>query len=400
MIHRYTFLLVVSVILPTLGNQIVCGATSPSGAGAAASTINRAVSLLTVEYPPGTAIGDPQQLVRYRFSAGRMFSREVVLMTATRVCRYDLGRNRIYRNRYVITHWGDCIDVEAKKLLHQSQVEELVDCDGDQVILQSEKDGHFLLNVYNLKSNRYRPLDLPSKWALVCPHGRRRAVLSSDSTKSVCCSPAGELRLRTLDGKESVLGRGFHWERSVLSSTEGEQDVPLLWLDEQRILTQRRNGELVIVRLDGSVQPVVSIPVRESPSQMLLPPKIYRNVAEQVTYDCGQSSWTIDVKNSSYESQPWLILGHGFEVKIVAGTGRQHILRYRGREIGCESCRVYESPSAEQYLAVTYGLPADGHDRPRGFKVWNAVSGQWAAIDPPWIECLVGWIEDTACNAG
>ncbi len=54
-----------------------------------------------------------------------------------------------------------------------------------------------------------------------------------------------------------LLGAGFYVEYShLVSSLTG---VPLIWLDSERVLTQKSNGEIVIVTVDGSIVPVVNI---------------------------------------------------------------------------------------------------------------------------------------------
>src|SRR5687768_6467984 len=59
-----------------------------------------------------------QHLVRYDFVNGEFSGKEKILTTKTQGVRFDLGGNRIYRNRFIITDWGDVFDISTGKILH------------------------------------------------------------------------------------------------------------------------------------------------------------------------------------------------------------------------------------------------------------------------------------------
>ena len=126
---------------------------------------NQSVALLTAECQSIRDTCHVQHLVRYRFRNGVMVSRDVILSGPTDGVRYDLGQNHIYRNRYVITNWGDIVDVPNKKLLHEGEGE-YVATEGDRIIHEVntiKTNGHFY---YDLKTRQYGRIHGPTKWAL------------------------------------------------------------------------------------------------------------------------------------------------------------------------------------------------------------------------------------------
>ncbi|MBI3652961.1 MAG: hypothetical protein HY231_18195 [Acidobacteria bacterium] len=92
------------------------------------------VALLAVECEAKNGVCEIQHLVRFRFKNGELLSKDTILTSETDRIRYDLGNNHIYQNRYVITNWGDVIDVQTKELLHVGKGK-YVGTEGDQVIL-------------------------------------------------------------------------------------------------------------------------------------------------------------------------------------------------------------------------------------------------------------------------
>ena len=82
------------------------------------------VSLLVAEYDDNAASNHMQNLINFVFVDGAMVSKETVISLPTQKAgvkgnyvRFDLGKNRIYRNRYVVTGIGNVIDIKSKKLL-------------------------------------------------------------------------------------------------------------------------------------------------------------------------------------------------------------------------------------------------------------------------------------------
>jgi hypothetical protein len=136
---------------------------------------NQRAALLAVECEAVAGLCSKESLVRFRFENGVLVGKDLILTTDTSRVRYDLGENHIYRNRYVITNWGDIVDIQNKKLLHKGDGK-YVAAEGDRIInyvSRTGSEGHFY---YDLASKRYQRLHGPTKWALP-------GVLSPDQSK-------------------------------------------------------------------------------------------------------------------------------------------------------------------------------------------------------------------------
>ena len=164
----------------------------------------------------------------------------------------------------------------------------------------------------------------------------------------------------------------------------------MLWLDNETILTQRANGNLVTVKLDGTVSPLVDIPCKELPISL---PTLERDPEGRIIYRCV-SSYVIDVKNRSYAPRKWYKYGHGFDMEEQE-TGSSHVVRYRGVEIGRERLLYWPGRSMAGHLAVICEREGRSSSRDLEVRVWSALSRQWTAIEVGWSGSLVGWLDDS-----
>ena len=121
------------------------------------------VSLLIAEYDNNAAKNHMQHLVNYVFIGGTMISKETLLSVPTQkegvkgnYVRFDIGKNKIYRNRYVVTGIGNVIDIQTKKLLVSEQAN-FVAFKGDSIIFYTNDifKGKFF-SVLNLKTELYQ----------------------------------------------------------------------------------------------------------------------------------------------------------------------------------------------------------------------------------------------------
>ena len=170
-------------------------------------------------------------------------------------------------------------------------------------------------------------------------------VLSPDGTMSVLSEwvDGGKIWLNDVNGTKRSLGSGFRLEHSVLASTI--RGVPLMWLDNDRILTQRSNGEIVVVKTDGTVEPIVRIDFNHAEgsdleTSSLLDGALYasfsRDCDVNIIYKINLTSnpdscFLIDVENKSYSlyNLERTALGYGFEYDNESEKDST-VIRYEG----------------------------------------------------------------------
>ena len=342
---------------------------------------NRKVALLVSECEGTDGICSTQTIVRYRFVDGVQVSNDLILRTATLRVRFDLGQNHIYRNRYVLTEWGDVIDIQTKKVLHEG-IGEYIATEGSRLIQRVKRTGVAGVFYYDVESRRYSRLRSPNKWELP-------GLLSPDQTKSVSVGDFGkhDVWLHTLKSKEKLIASGFRV--SVSDSCCSLPKLSVLWLDNDRILTQSANGEIVILRVTGEVEPLLKIPVNEPPNTL---PEFYRNADGQIIYDHGEEAYILEIANKKYLPYKWVSLGNGFERESDSSAGQQsgNMIRFQGQEIGrwWACC----AKTTNGFVAMEYGDAGSNLGYPKGVKVWNSVNNQWLTIDAKRLNTIIGWV--------
>lgn len=213
-------------------------------------------------------------------------------------------------------------------------------------------------------------------------------LLSPDGTKSV---DAGGFFVTSTDKLEiHFAGRPAVVVRDNFQITWPERSsfaprFPLLWVDNDRILTQQSNGNLVIVSTDGSVLPFLQIPCKSSGYAALV-----RNRSDKIVYECG-GNYFIDVENRRYEEIKD-DLGYGFEADSAS---RDRVYYYKGVEIGRNGL---DPVTTKSYVAVLYGEAKDGVIDAadiKTVKVWNETKRDWSTLTVGgWGARIVGWIEE------
>jgi hypothetical protein len=318
-----------------------------------------------------------QHVVKYEFGPGRV-SRDVVLTLATDRIRFDLGRNHLYRGRYLISHWGDIVDIKKKRLLHEGDGD-YVGVDGDRVIQKVERRNLRAYFYYDLKSGKYSRWRSPGKWALP-------GVLAPSQTQSVVSdSFNADVWLHRLKGRKRLLASGLTASVTGCSLPT----VPLLWLSNELVLTQRDDGDLMTVDLHGRVSPVLKIAFEPSPYGYS--PKLYRNDAGQIVYEFVGGTYMIDVdkKQSVRIDTTWSDLGSGFECEQTNATSGR-LIRFQQKKIG--RWWLLSTRTTAGFIAVEYGDVGYTFGKPKGFKVWSAATQEWVTVDRPWLDRLIGWI--------
>src|SRR5215204_4407796 len=125
----------------------------------------RDVALLVAECVAAKGLCNTQELVAYHFKNGVLTSRGLIVKANTDHVRFDLDKNHICRNRYVITNWGDVVDIQNREVLHEGEGE-YVTTENNLIIQHVDKADLRGYYAYDLNTKQYLPLKWPAKWAL------------------------------------------------------------------------------------------------------------------------------------------------------------------------------------------------------------------------------------------
>lgn len=367
------------------------------------------VALIVAIVDEGDSIEDrTQHLMKYEFVAGELAATDVIVSNPGGQLRFNREKSQLYQDRYVITDFGDIVDITAGQFVHRggwgTAYTRLLGIEGDHVVIHTPLTEAY--HYYDLAEQAYHELENRGKWLLP-------GLLSPDGTTSVSSSylDEGRLWLHFVDGDMKLLGDGFYVEYSVLASTIG--GVPFLWLDNERILTQTSNGEIVILTVNGSIEPVVSVDLSPFESDIswlsgalyvLLSMDTDGNIIYAISLLSPDARFCeyrflIDVENGSYSAYDpeWTTLGHMFEYSLQKDTA---VIRYDGNDIGQTP---YFSTEHTQTMKghIAIAIPETPSANPTAISVWSSANEAWTTIEfepPIWMThtAIIGWLDPDA----
>ena len=191
------------------------------------------LSLLIAEYDDNAAVNHLQHLVNYVFVDGAMVSRETIVSLPTQkvgvkgnYVRFDLGKNRIYRSRYVVTGIGNVIDIKTKKLLVEERGD-FVAFSGDSIIFYTNDifKGKYY-SVLNLKTEKFGKVENANYNPLPRPD-----VEVDETTK-----PFG-ISAYYVNGKQDILVKDAGYgEAQPLLGEDVKRKFQIFWLDNSSFL--------------------------------------------------------------------------------------------------------------------------------------------------------------------
>ena len=297
-----------------------------------------------------------ESIMRINFEDGRFISQKILFST-----KLDNDSNNfiwLYKERYVLLQKSAGGDWKFKDL-------KAFDLNTDKFIdrktlpLQEKVD----LNNYEIKS----------------PDGKK-GIKFTDLLEGV-----EKLVIRIEGQNDLVINEKF--EATVASKSSILPNLPLLWLDNERILTQKKNGSLVIVTLDGKVTPFLELPCTSDDFPLF---KITK--ARKLIYKCSSTEYLIDVENKNY-SRIKNDLDYDFSFDYIDD---KQVYFFKDKPIDGEGV---EEIATFGYLATTYGKRGkygffDANDM-NIINVWNQFTEKWQTltVDGSHIEIL-GWFHN------
>ncbi len=339
------------------------------------------LALYVIEERAHTSAGNLRRLVRLDFDGGRLIGRADLLEREQQLFSH-LGGGKLHGGRLLYTPGGAAVDLATGAVMVEP-AGTVLGIEGGRLVVLREgfNGGAFVRRYFSVCLDTFSVEDLldPGAWALEgrrSPDGARSAVATI--TEGLTLHAIGEAPRRLLDGLTMDL--------SDLSSAAGAWP-PCLWLDEHRILTQRRNGLLVVVPLDGEPGPEIDLRLTEQERLPIMPPRLWRDLAGEIVYRC-HTTFRVrpdDREWGRYEQMP---LGHGFAVD-EAGDGGRLAVRWRGEVIGkLPTGRNADTCPGHLALSVRHG---DGSRIGSDLHVWSEGKG-WRRIDLT-LNSIVGWVD-------
>jgi hypothetical protein len=300
---------------------------------------------------------------------------------------------KIVNDRYLVTGSGGVLDVREKKVLN-------TECDGQWGIIDETKVTYWIESdrreqgkfTFEYATGTLTRIDkAPKAWH----HNLQSSkVLSPDQRKAVRWENSNELILYREGEKPKSLGKVFKMEEDpkvVFSRSLDLMYFPVLWLDNETLLTQRDHGKLVTVDLAGTVTDIVTI--KDMPK--LASFSLGRDRSGTIFYSANGEKYAIDLAKKTAVRSKWQSLGHGFEASWERDEKLYHKLRYNGKDIGRLQCSPYTAKTAPGYLALRAYVGDSLSSAPGRVAVWSVATGEWAQFDYEMLSLIpvVGWIK-------
>lgn len=189
-----------------------------------------------------------------------------------------------------------------------------------------------------------------------------------------------------IEGKNDLIIQES-FSASVSSKSSVIPGLPLKWIDNERLLTQKENGKLVIVNLDGKMNYFPDIPCTKDDFPRFKETRIHKFI-----YVCSSKEFALDVDKLSFEKVK-NDLDYGFSTKTI---DKKSAYYYQDNLIGEDGI---DDSTTDGYLALTYGKAGkygffDVNDI-NILKVWNQHTNEWQTFnfDGSHLE-LLGWYQE------
>lgn len=341
---------------------------------------------------------ETENLVRITLGPEGKLTQEKLLTQNHRFFGFLFGdeHHRIIHNRYLVTLHCGVIDLATRKVINPEDSGEFLGEEDGKIYYRKEviggKTSLYSDMTFNLEKD-YFTFDLKThQVAKISPpwHSDMHGTLSPDRTMTVTSESGGVVRLHKIDGTIKDIARGY--EAPTGGNTAITNDIwplPFLWLDNTRILTQKSNGKLVILNIDGTAEDLVD--VHDAAIGDGAPPRLSIDPLGRIIYTaCDEVEYLIEIKEKRASRLRVSSLGNGFEVTTALDHDGLFSIFHDGKEIGKRYFLQYQAVTAPGLIAFPEVEPHENAGYPKGVTVWNAARNEWQTT-PLTVDCLVGW---------
>lgn len=349
---------------------------------------NSSESLIVVHYDEGNKAKLGQLIYRYNFVNNVYAGREQIMSIEGRkdgkdYVRCDVGENKLYKDRYLISGIGNVIDLQDKKVLHDGKAK-LVRCSNDSIIFYTNDifKGKFY-SYFDLKTNTYSEIKSLTF----------KAIIGQDVEFDRTKSPYKLLYYPQNKPKVVLFEDAGH---GGISSKDKKADIPIYWLDNNTFIFPN----IKITDLEGSI---VKYNIATKTSKVIGTFNSTANVPAtyqlESSVDCYIEFY---FKNKLYCINPaketmllsnYKEIDKNFSVEVEPkSTGRA--IFYKGKEIGRNHFEIKNFKVSPNYAVLVKEVVMGDESYQQGMTVYNVYNAKWEAIDGEDVVSLVGWINN------
>lgn len=357
---------------------------------------NAVKSLIVAEYKKdSTRVGSYTHLVKYNFIQGKFTSKDTILgapVTRENIpgsyVRFDLGKNFIYNNRFVISGIGNVIDLKTKSLVIEDS-DEFVASYGDSLVFRSNnkyKGSGFL--ILNLKTKSYgfvQDKNYRNIKGLLSPD-LKHGIKVDQSTipyRILLCTSQNSCQTIVSD-----CGSGTR----LLPYSSFIPNVATLWLDNFNFVYAKYSSTVEIWKVNIETKSNDLLGVVDSVPQAISNAYFFTDLNKNLLFTCAQGTFWVDHNHKTLLAVSERNHGNQF-TSDLKGDENGVIIRHNNEIIGKLWCNCFDAVTSTDYYAVEYGDPGSNLGYPKGFKVWSSESKKWQTVDVPWLCAIIGWTE-------
>lgn len=351
------------------------------------------VSLLVAEYDDNAATNNLQHLVNYVFVDGAMVSKETLISLPTKksgvtgnYVRFDLGKNRIYRNRYVVTGIGNVIDIKTKKLLVYERGD-FVKFSGDSIIFHTNDifKGKYY-SVLDLKTEKFGKVENPNFNPLPRPD-----IEVDETTKPFSISAY------YVTGKQDILVKDAGYgEAQPLLGDDVKRRFPIFWLDNTSFLYAnfskiQQSASIYQVNINHTIEKIGDITEIPATAESTF---FELSSDGEIVYSCGKGKFSVDLKKKTVSKLVYQPIGNNFFIESDENPKYGRTIMYEIDVAGKKWCRVDNAKTTSGYAAFQNEIVM-GEDRfTQGVAVWNTTTKKWTNLSVTSLSDIVGWVEE------
>lgn len=344
-------------------------------------------SLIVVHVDPAGGNQFKQKIYAYRFLNGTFTGRDELLTVQGRkdgrdYIRTDIGKNTLYKNRYLITGIGNIIDLQEKKVLFD-QRSSLVRCSNDSAVFFTNDifKGKYY-SVFDFKTNQYAEVKSLTFKALP---GRDVEFDKSNVPFKINYYPNGAAKITLCEDA----GYG-----QTVAKLAHVPDPPLWWLDNDHFVYgrfNRENTELAFYRLtvDSKTSELMG---RVAINTVSSAAEIRSSGPGRLLVSLGNSQILVDCKTKTVVELNFTDPDNGFSYECKnSASGR--VVKLDNKEVGKLNFQPVNFKAGKNIAAVVKEISVGPESYQQGLAVWNTVTKTWNHVDADEILRVVGWID-------
>lgn len=349
--------------------------------------------LIIAVYDPQVASNHIVHLKRIPFVAGVPGAAQDIMDVVTQQAadrvpriRFDLGANKIYRNRWVITSYGNVIDLDAKKVLVETH-DQFVRASGDSIIFYTNdiSRGKFY-SVLNLTNGNYSPVKSASFRALA---GQDVQPDCTAKNFKIYYYPPSAQKV------ELIKDAGFGEDVSLIPQTK--PTCPIYWIDNDNFLYPYYSPahdyvSVMKVNFSSKMQEKIG-GIDQLPENHRLS-FFYKNAEDEIVYSCSRGHFKIDPVKKEIAELQFLSAGNNFSIAINETDKKGRAIRHGDQQVGTYFCAPGLTVTANGFIAFPYEIVLGDEHYLQGAAVYSATTKQWKTVSDSDLSAVVGWIEE------